>query len=256
MNHFTAIGVPLYSEADVQELLTPLLKKANQLESTTPGFSYLIWEAGQGSEIWFQYDEKANTVRRTKPAFKGATSLAIRITSTVENEDDPLESLLQGWVNPEGNDTENGDYPMVFTWLDKGLHRPMEYPHIHHFQITAFAQELKAYPSEDAYLATTKKFPSGLDDDAQITIAPESFIPAGMFVEEGDTPDPTAMFTGRVLEVKELASTLNDEPFYWFRVKTFGGEYDVVASSDVIEGELDVGGIISGVFWLYGRIIG
>lgn len=212
MNHFTAIGVPLYSAEDVQELLTPLLRKANQLESTTPGLCYRVWEAGQGSEIWFQFHQETHTVRSTTPAFKGETAMAIRITYAIEDDEEPLEGLLQGWVNPQENEPESGDYPMVFTWLDKGLHPPLEYPQIHTFQITAFAHELTGYPGEDAFSASQ---PSSGDPDAiKVSIGSESFIPTGLFVEEGDTPRPTAMFTGRVLEMKELASPLDDEPFY------------------------------------------
>lgn len=227
-----------------------LLESTNPLESTIPGYAYLVWEAGQGSEVWFQFDMEANTIKHTTPAFKGETSIAIAVTNAVEEEQaTPLDGLLQGWVNPQGNNPENGDYPMVFTWLDKGLHPPMEYPQIHTFQITAFAHELMAYPDDDAFSAATERGGSTDDDDGiKVSFAAESFIPMGMFVENGNPPNPTAMFTGRVLEVTQLTSPLDDKPFFWMRVKTFGGEYDVVASSDAIEGEPVTGGIVSGVF--------
>ena len=62
MNHFTAIGVPLYAIEDASDLFQPLLESANPLESTTPGYFYWVWEAGQGSEVWFQFDEAANSI--------------------------------------------------------------------------------------------------------------------------------------------------------------------------------------------------
>lgn len=34
MNHFTAIGVPLYAIEDASDLFQPLLESANPLEST------------------------------------------------------------------------------------------------------------------------------------------------------------------------------------------------------------------------------
>lgn len=226
------------------------------MESTTPGYFYWVWEAGQGSEVWFQFDEAANAIMQTTPAFQGKTRLSIGITKAIA-QGSPLGGLLQGWVNPKDNDPESGDYPMVFTWLDKGLHPPIVYPQIHTFQVTAFAHELTAYPSKEAFAVATSSGHSSDDgDDIKVSLAPESFIPAGMFVEEGDTPSPTAMFTGRVLDVRELASPLDDEPFYWLRVRTYGGEYDVVASADVVEGELATDGIVSGVFWLCGRMVG
>lgn len=252
MNHFTAIGIPLHTMEDAPALFTPLLDDSTPLESTIPGYVYWVWEAGQGTEIWFQFNETTNTIISSSPAFKGMTRITVNVTQALE-EESPLEALLQGWVNPRDNDPESGDYPMVFTWLDKGLHPQLEYPQIHTFQITAFAHELVAYPNEDAFSASQPS--SGDADEIKVSIGSESFIPTGMFVEEGDTPRPTAMFNGRVLDMKELASPLDDEPFYWLRVRTFGGEYDVVVSSDVIEGELAIDGIVSGVFWLCGRML-
>jgi hypothetical protein len=145
---------------------------------------------------------------------------------------------------------------LVFTWLDKGLHLPPTFPTICEVQITAFAHELTAYPSEAAYSAAAEQqFSYGdTDDDLKVTFASESFIPSGMFVEEGEPMRPTAMFTGWVLETQELTSPLGNMQFHWIRVRTHGGEYDVVASVDVIEGELVTGGIVSGSFWLCGRM--
>lgn len=185
MNHFTAIGVPLYATEDAPDLFRSLLESVNPLESTIPGYAYLVWEAGQGSEVWFQFDMEANTIMQTTPAFQGKTRLSIGITKAIAQES-PLEGLSQGWVNPQGNDPESGDYPMVFTWLDKGLHPPIVYPQIHTFQVTAFAHELTAYPSKEAFAAATSNgHSSDDDDDIKVSFAPESFIPAGMFVEEG-----------------------------------------------------------------------
>ncbi|HRJ53066.1 MAG TPA: hypothetical protein PLE99_09875 [Candidatus Thiothrix moscowensis] len=253
MNHFTAIGVPVYAMEDASNLFRFLLESATPLKSTIPDHFYCVWEAGQGSEVWFHCDEAANAITQTTPAFRGKTQLLIGITEAVGQEKEtPLEGLLQGWVNPQGNDPDSGDYPMVFTWLDKGLHLPLEYPQIHTFQITAFAHELTGYPGEAAFSASQPS--SGDPDEIKVSIGSESFIPTGMFVEEGDTPRPIAMFNGRVLDMKELTSPLDDESFYWLRVRTFGGEYDVVVSSDVIEGELAIDGIVSGSFWLCGRM--
>lgn len=256
MNHFTAIGIPLHTMEDAPALFTPLLDDTTPLESTIPGYVYWVWEAGQGTEIWFQFNETTNTIISSSPAFKGMTRITVNVTQALE-EESPLEALLQGWVNPRDNDPESGDYPMVFTWLDKGLHPQLEYPQIHTFQITAFAHELVAYPNEDAFSAANQNPGSSANDnDVKVSFAPESFIPSGMFVEEeGDTPTPTAMFTGHVLEVRELTTPLSDTPFYWIRVKTFGGEYDVVATNDVIKGKPITGGIVTGVFWLRGRML-
>jgi hypothetical protein len=43
--------------------------------------------------------------------------------------------------------------------------------------------------------------------------------------------------------------------FYWFLVETLGGEIDVVADPKLIASEPQLGGVVSGQFWLSGRLI-
>jgi len=68
---------------------------------------------GQGSEIWFQFHQETHTIRSTTPVFKGETAMAIRITHAIEDDEEPLEGLLQGCVNPQANEPESGGYPMI-----------------------------------------------------------------------------------------------------------------------------------------------
>lgn len=42
--------------------------------------------------------------------------------------------------------------------------------------------------------------------------------------------------------------------FHWAKVRTLGGEVDVVADPEVLNGSLVVGGVVNGSFWLSGRL--
>ncbi|MDH5507500.1 MAG: hypothetical protein OEZ02_09795, partial [Anaerolineae bacterium] len=90
-----------------------------------------------------------------------------------------------------------------------------------------------------------------------LKFSPESFIPAGTFLfnEDDDTPYARAVFTGKVLKTAKLTNGHTGRPFYWAHVRTLGGEVDVVADPDVLEGELVEGGIVYGDFWLSGKIV-
>ncbi|HLM61704.1 MAG TPA: hypothetical protein VK308_12935, partial [Pyrinomonadaceae bacterium] len=90
----------------------------------------------------------------------------------------------------------------------------------------------------------------------------KSFVPNGLF--EFDAADesidlsvvrPIGMLTGEIKEFELKTNTLSGEKFYWLLVETFGGEIDVVADVKLIPNEPQTGGIVSGHFWLTGRII-
>jgi hypothetical protein len=45
------------------------------------------------------------------------------------------------------------------------------------------------------------------------------------------------------------------QAFWWARVRTLGGEFDVVADPEIVEGTIVQGGVIGGSAWLSGRIV-
>jgi hypothetical protein len=58
-----------------------------------------------------------------------------------------------------------------------------------------------------------------------------------------------------VLAAEEKINTLTGHAFYWALVDTYGGAYDVVIDPSLLPGVPAVGGVISGSFWLSGRIV-
>jgi hypothetical protein len=62
------------------------------------------------------------------------------------------------------------------------------------------------------------------------------------------------MFTGTVVDAERLVNEYSGGDFWHARVRTLGGEVDVVADPQAIEGELVPGGIAQGLFWLSGRL--
>jgi hypothetical protein len=60
-----------------------------------------------------------------------------------------------------------------------------------------------------------------------------------------------AMVPDRPFRLTNPATRLQ---YFWARVRTYGGEIEVVASPEVVEGTLMQGGVINGLFWLSGRL--
>jgi head-tail adaptor len=63
-----------------------------------------------------------------------------------------------------------------------------------------------------------------------------------------------ALFTGRVLDTGELTNGWSGATFLWARVRTLGGEVDVVADPEIVTGDATVGGVAQGEFWMSGRL--
>jgi hypothetical protein len=143
-------------------------------------------------------------------------------------------------------DPETGLYPLVFSVPDFRTCDGVPLPGVTEVRLAALAYELEAFPSEEAYLA---------GQSGELKYAPESFIPAGLFTTDPQgAPRPEAMFTGRVLQAERRVNAASGGAFVWARVRTLGGEVEVAADPAIVRGEVVAGGIVTGSFWLTGRI--
>jgi hypothetical protein len=128
--------------------------------------------------------------------------------------------------------------------------------------VAAFARTLTCWPDEAAYTAAEEvKWGGSKGPDGQAVrgFAAESFIPSGMFAldpSKPHTPRAEAIFTGHVLSTEVLLNAQTGRSFHHARVKTLGGEFDVVADPEVVKGEPVAGGVVQGSFWLTGRWLG
>lgn len=110
-------------------------------------------------------------------------------------------------------------------------------------QLAAFAHELNIYANEDVYKETQES------EDGP-NFATEFFIPSGLFNEDetDSLPAATANFGGRVLTARKIRNPHTDEYFYYAKVKTLGGEFDVVADPELLNDDITAGNILSGSF--------
>jgi hypothetical protein len=249
-SHFSTIGFPGETQEDFLALAKQTLKNGTPYPS--PRGTYALWSAGEGVELWVQLS-LTNKLVGLSPHYSGLSrqtvALGVRITRPDEND---MEGGFQAWSNPPADDLENGDYPFVFDAPDFARHAELGLPIVQKVQLAAFAHELQAFASEEAYQAAQPEEPR---------FAPRSFFPMGLFntpaEAEGEISAPAAlaMFAGEVRQVAHKRNPVTGQGFYWILVDTFGGEIDVVADPEVVEGEIVPGGIVKGSFWLSGRIL-
>ncbi len=112
------------------------------------------------------------------------------------------------------------------------MHADLALPNVVSVQLAAFPNELLAFDNEKEKRSSK----TWMKD-----MAAESCIPSGTFLPgKGpiDPPKPEIMFCGSVRETSRLTNPVTGQPFSWARVRTLGGELDVVADPAAVTSQL------------------
>ena len=246
-SHMSDIGFQLNSQDDFHQLASQACEEGEALE--TDNGTYIRWAPGEGIELWAQLD-RDNDVIGLNPHFRGKGLMRVGLVQEVSRpEGTPLDGSFHAWANPPEDDPEEGEFPLVFDVPNYQL-RKVQLPSILHVQLAAFAHELQSYESDEAYEQSQSE---------EIKFASKSFISSGLFGPEGGATEPPlahALFTGHVRETSIVTNPVTGNGFCWAKVRTLGGDVDVVADPVLLNGLLVEGGVISGSFWLSGFLIG
>lgn len=248
MSNLSDIGFPVTGEQDVNEMIMSVLKLAKQIPC--PDGFYLKFSDESGAEIYLQGNKDQELIG-FNPHFAGKSRRRVGLTRSILRESSVLDGGFHGWAEPDEEDVENtGQYPFVFDVPDFRTNEEIEFPNIREIQLTAFASTgFSVFGSESEFSSNSTELP-----------AAKSFVPSGLFGEDDDKtpiepPRPFGIFTGEIKEFELKTNALSGESFYWLLVETLGGEVDVVADVKLVENEPKIGGIVSGQFWLSGRLI-
>jgi hypothetical protein len=181
------------------------------------------------------------------PSFRPGTSLTIRAGALGKSDCD-FERPLLGELLEGDHDV----YPLAIAVEDLAVaEREIELGARLTLEVAALAEELHVYADEAAYRA----------DGTPMAV--KSLIPSGLFAIGQDpetiTPTPRILMSGVVTEVRMLRHTLFDIPFCHMVVASHGADYHAVVDAGDLErlGIADgppVGSIVSGTFWLSGRV--
>lgn len=246
-SHFSTIGLPVVSEEDMNALANRVGPLAERLAA--PSGVYFHWSDPSGAEMWLQVNGN-NELIGMNPHYAGRSAVRVGLTARLPSAGlSELDGSFHGWADPVGDAPDTGCYPFVFDAPDYRLHEGLSLPVRKEVQIAAFAHEIAAFETVATYEAS---------QTGDLKSASQSFIPSGLFTPAGDStvpPQARAIFTGHVLAADEKINVLTSRAFYWALVETFGGAYDVVIDSSLLPGVPEVGGVISGSFWLSGRIL-
>lgn len=245
-SHFSTIGFPDTSDDHFTDCIERAIDQATPLEVDRG--VYLRWASDAGAQLWVQIDADGTLVG-AHPHFDGASTMTVGLVEPVERpRDTVLDGAYSAWADPPPNDLEAGAYPFVFA-LPDFYASPVSLPCRATAQIAAFAHEIELYEDEEQYLDS---------QEDEVKFAAQSFIPSGLFdleAEEERPPEAKAILTGRIRECDSRRNECGDRPFWWMQVDSLGGTFDVVVDPVLMTETPQVGGVVSGAFWLSGRLV-
>ena len=249
MSNLSDIGFPVQNEQDVNILITETIKYVESIRC--PQGFYLRFADSSGAEIYLQGNPNQELVG-FNPHFDGKSRRKVGLTKKIERDSSELDGGFYAWAKPRDADVEHsGEYPFVFDVPDFRLAEINDFPAIKEIQLTAFASnDFKIFADEKEFHAAENR----------IQTAVKSFVSSGLFLPDDekteiDPPRPIGIFAGEIKEFELKTNELSNEKFYWFLVETLGGEVDIVADAKLVPVVPEIGGIVSGQFWLSGKII-
>ena len=246
-SQFSALGFHVTSGEDLAALASRVAERADTI-NVSEG-QYLKWAPSSGEQLWLQV-KRTGDAMGMNPHFAGPSSIRIAVEARVVRPGQtPLDGTFLAWANPPAGADTGGDYPFAFDCPDAATHEALELPAVVDAQVAAFAQQLTVHASKAAYEASQSAqglaFPS------------RSFIPSGLLSPSGEPvspPESHALISGHVVEASERRNSVTGEPFWWALLDTVGGTFDVVIDPSLLDAPVQPGQVLSGWFWLSGRL--
>ena len=243
-NHMTAIGFPVTSNAVFEHYA--VITQFNGEPIRHAAGTYHRLPAGGGVELWLETDRN-ESLTQMNPHFFGPARMRVRIEGRVQTpRGNTTNNAFEGWVLSYRGGEEGDGFPILFDSPDFHLYDDVELPDIEEVQLAAFAETIDLFSDETEF--------SEANADG-LPYAVKSFVPLhNITLRPGDPSVAYARISGRVLETRLIENQHTPNSFCWARVDTYCGEVDVVVDPDMLSRPVVAGDIVTGVFWLSGRI--
>jgi hypothetical protein len=257
-SNLTTIGFEARTEKQFRKLALRASREGTLIDS--PNGRYVVWPTKGPEQLWAQLD-RAGALIGLNPHFAGFARIRVAIQEIVRNEQSPLDGYVWCWAAPVDEDPASGEYPFVVDLPNFDIATSdLEVPWFGLMQVPAFARSLNCWDDDATYGADQDRLwasePGG--QPGIKGLAADSFIPSGTFTPSGEAPDggpaAEAMITGHVLRTELRTNSETGRRFWHVLVRTLGGEFDIVADPEVIQGEPVEEGVVQGSFWLTGMV--
>ncbi len=240
------IGFDIKEDGDMEALARKCFQngRATRCEQG----SYIRWEIGGGVELWAQLNAREELIG-LNPHFQGKTRMSAGLIGRVTRAGFPMDGGLRSLAEPFGNDPIRGAFAFVFDTPDFLLNAELTLPMIHSIHLTAFAQQCNVFENDEDYKTRAARH--------GISLPAESFVALGLTDKNRQPlPEPlaTAMVNGHIQDLSLATNPFSKRQYWWLRIRTMGGELDVVADPELLPRGAKPGGILQCTAWLSGRV--
>lgn len=241
--HFSTIGLTIHTDAELLECVERVMPDAEKFP--TPQGTYLRWADPSGAELWIQLNAE-NELVGVNPHFGGRSRVKVFLTHTLDTGNpNVLDARYHGWADPTKAEADkSGAYPFLFDAPDAACHHELKFPTEVDVQIAAFAHDIQVFANPKAFDAC---------QTGESWHTSQSFIPSGLLGAANERR-AEASFNGHVIRTERLTNRLTSTEFVWCLVRSTGGTFDVIVDPELLPALPPAGGVISGAFWLTGRI--
>ena len=241
-NHYRAVGFQVATEEEFGDLLDRAVEDGDEM--AIDGGRMFCWSPIDGAQIWLLVDDEWN-FRGCSPHFAGNSRVPLGLTD-LRATPEFWEGSAHAWVNPQSNKVDSGEYPFLFQIPDfYALSLALEVPTRVLAQVSAFAHELEFFADAAEFAAS---------QTGETKFAAQFFIPSGLFADDND-PQPYVLFAGTIRSYERLVNPAYNIAFHHFEVETLGATFDVVAEDELVNSVPAIGSILSGSFWMSGRVL-
>ncbi|HYW16442.1 MAG TPA: hypothetical protein VE891_09860 [Allosphingosinicella sp.] len=206
-----------------------------------------------GAELWIGLRKLGNgelELASLNPAFAGEGRARVEI---VGDASDPLWKPFEIAVTARFAGEE---VPLVFDLADPRQAAQAKPGKALAVSLAGFSFDARIFKDEKGYYAAQKK------NGVKVAFAANHFIPSGMFNAESggkadsDAPTAYADLAGTVLKSEFRSNSIGGGRFWWALVRTHGGHtIDVVLHPSQVKLKPAPGAVVSGRFWLTGRLV-
>ncbi len=254
INHFSQAGFELKmtDAAAMSQSIQPFAERC--APETLAGADLIcVVHDPSGAELWIGFKKLENgqlELATVNPGFAGEGRAKAEIVGDVsEPQWKPFEIAVSASLAGD-------EVPFVFDLADPrqaGQAKPGKAVAV---SLTGFSFDARVFKNAKVYYRAQKK------DGAKVAFAVNHFIPSGTFdaamggMAKGDRPTAYADFAGTVVKSQLRTNAAGGGRFWWALVRTYGDyTIDVVLDPTQVKLAPAPGTVVSGRFWLSGRLV-
>ena len=249
-SHFACIGFPV-QDMDAYWKLARRAAEEGERAAAADGSALARWAPGAGVEIWAHLNP-AGEVLGAVPFYSTGLANRISVIGTGDDPDEEMEGWIDGWLEPvEEDEPFSGAFPLRADLVNYALTRTRlaSFPTPQRIELVALAHEAELFDNEAAYARAP-------GDVYRIPLG--SFTSAAHFGADEDTDavqESAALFSGRIVSAQAQVNPVTGARFWWIQVMPQGATLHVFADQETLGREPAEGCILSGGFWMLGKLL-